>query len=315
MNDKNLDLKLISIVIPVYRNAGSLIPTYDEIFQLFSEKLSGSYTFELIFINDGSDDNSLIELKEIHSTDKRVKLINLSKNFGQAAATLAGYSLAKGDAVITISADLQDPISLMEKMVRQLESGNDVVICYREGRDDGFLSSLFSKIAYGFVKFSVPNLPIGGFDYYLLSRRAIDSFSSFGIKSRFFQGDILWMGYPTAMIPYFRKKRLHGKSQYNFSKKFKTFLDIFLDSSYLPIRLISSVGAVIALMGFFFSGSTILTWYLNKTPFNGWAPIIISILIVGGLNILMLGVIGEYIWRIYDEVKKKPSFIIDSIIQ
>ena len=203
----------------------------------------------------------------------------------------------------------------MEKMVIQLESGNDVVICYREGRDDDFLSSLFSKIAYGFVKFSVPNLPIGGFDYYLLSRRAMDSFSSFGIKSRFFQGDILWMGYPTVMIPYFRMKRLHGKSQYNFSKKFKTFLDIFLDSSYLPIRLISSVGAVIALMGFFFSGSTIFTWYFNKTPFNGWAPIIISILIVGGLNILMLGVIGEYIWRIYDEVKKKPSFIIDSIIQ
>ena len=307
--------KIISIVIPVYRNSGSLAQTYSEIVSLFENKFRDECVFEILFINDGSDDGSLEKLIEIHLLDSRVKIINLSKNFGQAAALLAGYSRAKGDAVITISADLQDPISLMERMVKSFLENIDIVICYREGRNDYFLSAIFSRVAYAFVSLSIPNIPSGGLDYYLLSRRAMDSFTSFGVKSRFFQGDILWMGFPTIMIPYVRQKRIHGKSQYNFSRKLKSFVDIFLDSSYLPIRLISSIGAIIALLGFIFSIGVVITWFYNRTPFNGWAPIIISIFIVGGLNILMLGIVGEYIWRIYDEVRKKPAYVIESIFE
>jgi len=303
----------VSIVIPVYRNEKSLHKTYAEIKNLFNEKLA-TYTLELIFVNDGSDDDSLDILKKLHSNDKRIKIISFTRNFGQVHAVTAGYQRATGDLISTISADLQDPIELIAEMVNKCEQGSDVVICHRIKRNDDFLSKLFSRVAYGMLRVSAPKMPIGGFDYVMLKRRAMDTINMFGSKTRFYPSDILWCGYQVSMIPYERRKREEGKSQYSFWKKFKVFLDAILDTSYLPIRLISLAGALLSLLGFIYTFLVVLAWFNNKTPFSGYAPIIISVLVVGGLNILMLGVIGEYIWRIYEEVRKKPSYVINEII-
>lgn len=304
-------MKLISIVIPVYRNQGALLLTYNKIIEIYLEELSENYSIEIIFINDGSDDQSINEIKNLHSNDPRVRYISFTRNFGQHSATIAGYRYAKGNAIITLSADLQDPVNLIPKMIKKWVEGSQIVICYREGREDSLLSKIFSKIVYSVLKLSYPKLPTGGFDYFLLSRKVIDTVNSFGTKTKFLPGDLLWSGYSVSMIPYIRMKRLIGKSQYNFWKKFKLFLDIFLDASHLPIRLITSAGVIIALCGFIYALLVTMAWYYNETPFTGWAPIIISIFIVGGINIIMVGLLGEYIWRIYDELKRMPPYIIE----
>ena len=307
-------IKKVSIVIPVYRNEKSLYKTYTQIIDLFNKKLT-NYILEIVFVNDGSDDDSLEILREIHSKDTRAKVISFTRNFGQVHAVTAGYQHASGDLISTISADLQDPIELIAKMVEKCELGSDVVICYRIKRNDDFLSKLFSKIAYSILRITVPKMPTGGFDYVMLKRRAMDTINMFGSKTRFYPSDILWCGYEVSMIPYERKKREGGKSQYTFWKKFKVFLDAILDTSYLPIRVISFAGALLSLLGFLYTLMVVFAWLNNKTPFSGYAPIIISVLGVGGLNILMLGVLGEYIWRIYEEVRKKPSYVINEIIE
>lgn len=302
-------MKKISIVIPVYRNETAVTRTYEKLRHTFDTMLP-DYTFEIIFVDDGSDDNSFPELMGLHAEDKRVKVLSFTRNFGQMAAMLAGFQHASGDAMITLSADLQDPVELFPKMVEQWRAGSDVVICYRTDREDDLKARLLSKVAYGALRLSIPNLPVGGFDYVLMSRRALDTFNSVDVRNRFFQGDLLWAGYPMSMIPYVRQKRVIGKSQYTFCKKLKNFMDAFLDASYLPIRFISGLGMVTAIAGFFYALTVVMSWFFHSTPFTGWAPIVISVMIVGGLNMIMLGIVGEYVWRIYDEVRKKPNFII-----
>jgi glycosyltransferase involved in cell wall biosynthesis len=302
-------MKKISFVIAVYRNEGSISKTYKKIKSVFLNSLP-SYQYEIIFVDDGSDDGSLKEILGVKKNDRKVKGISFTRNFGQMAAMLAGLKEASGDAVINISADLQDPIELIPEMVRHWENGSEIVVGYRTSRSDTFAAKFFSRIAYGALKLSFPDMPSGGFDYVLIDRKPLDEYNSIDVRNRSFQGDLLWTGYKTSYIPYVRLKRTIGKSQYNFGKKLKNFLDAFLDVSYLPIRFISLSGIITSIVGVLYCISIIYVWFLGKTPFTGWAPIMIAILIVGGLIMTMLGVIAEYIWRIYSELRRKPNYII-----
>ena len=307
-------MKKISVVIPVYNNEGSLKILYDRLVSTIMG-YNNTFTYELIFINDGSKDKSLSVLKLIQESDAGVVLINFSRNFGQMAGILAGWKYATGDAVINISADLQDPPEQIEKMLCEWENKNEIVINYRESRDDEVSSALTSKLAYKLFRFSLPNLPPGGFDYALLDRKAMDAINSITEKNRFYQGDILWIGFTIKYLPYIRQKREHGKSAYNFVKRFGNFMTAFLNVSYFPIRLMSFIGFLTATTGFIYSLTILFAYYFHKTPFQGWAPIMMILLIVGGLLMIMLGIIGEYIWRIYDEVKYKPNYIIKDIFK
>lgn len=307
-------MKKISVVIPVYNNEGSLKILYDRLVSTI-KGYNNAFTYELIFINDGSKDKSFSVLKTIQEGDPSVVLINFSRNFGQMAGILAGWKYATGDAVINISADLQDPPEQIEKMLREWENNNEIVINYRESRDDEVSSALTSKLAYKLFRYSLPNLPPGGFDYALLDRKAMDAINSITEKNRFYQGDILWIGFTIKYLPYIRQKREHGKSAYNFVKRFGNFMSAFLNVSYFPIRLMSFIGFLTATTGFIYSLTILFAYYFHKTPFQGWAPIMMILLIVGGLIMIMLGIIGEYIWRIYDEVKYKPNYIIKDIFK
>ena len=299
----------ISFVVAVYCNQGALTVTHDKIQKLFAGELR-RHEYEIVFIDDGSKDGSLQELVAIRASDVHAKVISFTRNFGQMAAMIAGFREATGDAVINISADLQDPIELIQEMVAKWEAGSEIVACYRSGRDDAWSAKLWSRLAYGILRLSLPQIPPGGFDFVLMDRKVMDEFNAIDVRHRFFQGDLLWTGYRTSFIPYVRLKRSIGRSQYNFGKKLKNFLDAVLDASYLPIRFISAVGAITWLLGMIYSVTIVIAWARGETPFSGWAPLMMANLLIGGLIMLMLGVIGEYIWRINEEVRKRPNYVI-----
>ena len=299
----------ISFVIAVYHNEGAISKTHEKILSVFANELT-KYDCEIIFVDDGSNDGSLAEILKLKKQDRRIKAITFTRNFGQMAAMLAGFKEATGDAVINISADLQDPVELIPQMVEKWHGGSEIVICYRTDRSDTLIAKLFSRLAYGVLRISLPQIPPGGFDFVLMDRKVMDSFNAIDVRHRFFQGDLLWTGFRTSFIPYVRLKRTIGKSQYNFGKKFKNFLDAILDASYLPIRFISLVGLITSALGVLYSATIVISWLRGETPFAGWAPIMIAILLVGGLIMVMLGVIGEYVWRINEEVRKRPNYVV-----
>jgi len=303
------DDKTISFVIPVYRNERAVTLTYQKIKGALASDLPG-YAYEFVFVDDGSDDGSLDELLRLRDGDPHVRIISFTRNFGQMAAILAGLKGATGDLVLHLSADLQDPVELIPRMVRDYEGGSELVIGHRAEREDKWTSRLTSRLFYSIIRLSFPQLPAGGFDYVLMARRVVDSFNSMEVRNRFFQGDLLWMGYKTTFIPYTRAKRTIGRSQYTFAKRLKNSLDAILDSSYLPIRFISGAGALVALIGFLYALDIAYWRFTHDVPFPGQAPIMILILFIGGVLMLMLGIIGEYVWRIYDEVKKKPNYVV-----
>jgi glycosyltransferase involved in cell wall biosynthesis len=299
----------ISFVIPVYQNAGAISKTHEKIRLIFTKDLS-LYDYEIIFIDDGSKDESLNEILSIREIDSRVKAITFTRNFGQMAAMLAGFKEAKGEAIINISADLQDPVELVPQMINKWQEGSETVICYRTDREDSLPSKLLSRLAYSVLRMSNSQIPPGGFDFVLMDRKVMDEFNAIDVRHRFFQGDLLWAGYRTSFIPYVRLQRTIGKSQYNFSKKLKNFLDAVLDASYLPIRLISLIGLITSALGLIYSISIFISWLRNETPFQGWAPLMIVTLLIGGVIMIMLGIIGEYIWRINEEVRKRPNYVV-----
>jgi polyisoprenyl-phosphate glycosyltransferase len=305
----------VSVIVPVFGNVDTVSETCERLRTVHDERFS-HLDLEIVFVDDGSPDGSWDRLLELHGQHPDVvRLVKLSRNFGQVNAIFAGFESARGDAVVTLSADLQDPVSVTAEMIEAWENGNEVVIAHRASRSDDLSSTIFSRIAYGFARRANPRIPSGGFDYVLLSRRAAKLLSSFRGGHRFFQGDVLWLGLPTVFIPYARARRPSGKSGWTFTKKLKYFTDLILDSSYLPIRLMSAMGIIFASAGLVYALVIVLAWVRHSTPFLGWAPLMITLLMVGGLIMFMLGVIGEYIWRIYDDVKQRPQYVVEKVVE
>jgi glycosyltransferase involved in cell wall biosynthesis len=305
---------IISFIIPVFQNEGTIGTTFTSLRHLFSNHLL-EFEFECIFVNDGSTDGSWNEIIQLSQKDSRVKAISFSRNFGQVAAMIAGAKYARGAAAIFLSADLQDPIELIEDMMRDWSVGkSEIVICYRTERADSIAVRITSAIFYRFMKFANPMMPKGGFDFVLLDRKPLEVYTSIDNRNRFFQGDILWMGFKVKFIPYQRLKRSVGKSQWSFSKKLKYFIDGALSTSLIPIRLMSAIGITSAFLGIIYAFVSAYMYFIYDVPFNGYTSIILLLLILGGLIMLMLGIIGEYLARIYDETRKKPIYIINEYI-
>lgn len=301
----------VSVVVPVFNNQQTLEETCSQLLAVHEGSFS-DLELEIVFVNDGSGDGSwleLLRLKELHGD--RITLLNLSRNFGQHGALLAGFNRARGDAVVCVSADLQDPISLIARMVELWRAGTDVVIAYRQGRAEGFFTRLFSNLAYVVARASYPALPKGGFDYWLMSRRVCKLFCSLKGRHNFLQGNLLAIGFSRAFIPYTRVKRKVGRSGYSFFKKIVIVIDFFMSASYLPIRILSCVGALIAFAGAVYSLLIVYAWYTHQTPIAGWAPLMIIQMVIGGMIMLMLGIIGEYVVRVYDNLRDFPLFIVE----
>jgi len=301
----------ISICFAVYQNEGSLVPLYERMVHELKTHFP-DHTYELLFVNDGSKDNSLLELLKLREKDSNVKILSFSRNFGQMAAILAGWKNAVGDCVINMAADLQDPPEQCTLMIKEWERGNDIVISYRVSHVTSASKKLTSKMFY---RLMLPDSPPGGFDFVLLDRKPLNAINSLKERHRFYQYDILWAGFNVKYIPYHKLERKTGVSQYNFIKRFGNFYSGFLSVSSLPLRLMSAVGGMISFVGFLYALTVVWAYFVKETPFQGWAPIMIITLVMGGLIMLMLGMLGEYVWRILDEVKGRPNYIIKDIFE
>jgi len=302
----------ISIVIPVYFNEGSIEHLYnvlnDEVFGRFPNN-----QFEIIFVDDGSLDNSYKEMVNIKKRDDSVKLIRFTRNFGQVAALYAGYKIAKGNGVLNIGADLQEPSELIINMIDDyLKKTASIIIGTRIKRDESFYRKITSQIFYSIMqKLSFPKMPIGGFDVILMDEKVKEYILNLNESNPFLQGQILWSGYSIKFIPYNRLKRNIGKSKWSFAKKIKYLLDGILNYSYLPLRLFSLLGILSFFGGIIYSTILVIFYFLGYAPFKGWTPIMIIILLFSGLQLIMLGLIGEYLWRSFEQTKKRPQYIID----
>tara|TARA_B100000315_G_scaffold122868_2_gene112861 strand:- start:2163 stop:3116 length:954 start_codon:yes stop_codon:yes gene_type:complete len=306
-----------SIVIPVYQNEGSLEDTFKALKEKVIDK-NPKYTAEIIFIDDGSTDKSFeILLKLYEDYPELIIVINLTRNFGTYPAIIAGYNKARGKCVINISADLQEPPKLIHEMLHYHFNENfNIVICNRDSRDDGLYRTITSKIFYSVIKkLCFPNMPTGGFDFSLISNRVKNEILQDLEADFFLQGKILWTGYKIKYIPYKRRKREIGKSQWTFSKKLKWFIDSLMSYSFFPIRFMSASGIFISLIGFIYAVVVFLQRILSDDYIFGWAPIVILILILSGFQMLMLGVIGEYLWRMFSQVRNRPKYVINEIIE
>lgn len=301
-------MKTISFAIPVYRNAGALVPTYEQIRALFEGELR-DYTFEIVFVDDGSDDGSFAELLRLRATDPRVRLIRFSRNFGQIAAVIAGFRHAKGDAVICKAADLQEPMDAVLAMVREWEKGAKVVFGQRTGREDSWLATILGDLYWKLLKLANPSLPTGS-DFFLLDRQAADAFNAIDESDRFFPVDVLWLGFSPKVVPYKRQRRTIGTSQWGLSRKVKAGIDGILHSTYLPIRIISLMGMLVSLTGFAAAALVVYQRLTSGTPAPGWHSIVCLILVTNGLVLFMLGIVGEYIWRIYNQAKGRAVYLI-----
>jgi polyisoprenyl-phosphate glycosyltransferase len=303
-------MKKLSIVIPVYYNELNIPSLYEK---LQGEILSNpSYEHELIFVDDGSGDNSYAELVKLRDQHQSIKLIKLSRNFGSHTAILAGLTYATGDCATIISADLQDPPEIINRMFEKWQEGNKVVLAVREDREESFTQKLFSNTYYKLMrKYALPNMPEGGFDCFLIDRKIVDILKSIEEKNTTLMGQILWAGFKTEKIYYIRKEREIGKSRWTLAKKVKLFIDSFLAFSYVPIRFMSLIGIIFSIFSFLAGVYLIINKLVNGVSVQGWTSLMVLFLFVAGIQMIMMGIIGEYLWRNIDESRKRPVFVID----
>lgn len=304
-----------SIVVPVYFNELNLPDTVPQLLAL-GEKLK-SYKLELIFVNDGSGDRSLEILKEYQCQHpETIAIVNLNRNFGAMAAIQAGLSVAQGDCVGVIAADLQDPPELFLEMISYWEKGFKTVLATRSNREESVLQKFFSNFYYFLIrKFAIASYPPGGFDFFLIDRQVIQEVNRIHEKNTNLMSLIFWLGYKYIKIPYIRKKRKKGTSRWTFSKKVKLFIDSFVAFSYVPIRFLSAVGFLIAGLSFCYGAFVFFTWLHSGIQVKGFTTIMILLTLTAGLQMSMLGVLGEYLWRTLDETRKRPHYVIDNILK
>jgi polyisoprenyl-phosphate glycosyltransferase len=306
----------ISLVIPIYKNEENLSDLFSMIKKQESEFRNIECKLEAIFVVDGSPDNCLemiIRAKEEKKIPSNTVILELSRNFGQVQALNAGVSVSTGNAAICYSADMQDPPELFLEMYKAYRLGNEIVLAARLSREDNFLQNLTSKIGYGILRRDQPNIPRGGFDFFLIGNQAKGYLTQRNGSRRFLQGDLLNLGFSPVVLSYKRRKRVIGRSSYTFRKRLAVFADAFYDSSDLPIKLSTRTGFIVSSLGFISAIYMLANYLIGKTPFNGFTALITSILILGGIQLMVLGIIGEYISRIFDVSRNRPNYIIKNI--
>ena len=300
----------LSIIVPVYFSADTLMDCYEDLKENALNKMSCDY--ELIFIDDGSGDNSWEICKEIAKKDQYVRLIKLSRNFGSHAACYAGITACTGDCAVVKSADSQEPSSLILDMYEKWKQGSRVVLAIREGRDEGVFQKVFAKVYYGLVRrFISKNMPKKGFDCYLIDRRVIEALKLLDERHSAITLQILWTGFKTATVPYIRKARQKGKSRWTLSKKMKLVLDSLVSFSPAPIRFVELLGILFALASIVWGVILIVFRLAGAIEVVGWTTLMVIVLFSSGMIMLSLGILGEYIWRTLDVAQNRPVYFIE----
>lgn len=268
---------------------------------------------ELIFVDDGSGDGSLARLLDIKRRRPATKVVKLTRNFGAVQASKTGFRFVTGDCFLILAADLQDPPELIVEAARRWRAGAKYVICARAAREDGPLSRFFAALYYLVLRWVVvPGYPTGGYDLAVMDKQLLPLMRDCAknINTPLFA---YWLGFKPEIIPYTRRRRRHGRSRWSFRRRLTFFLDSILGFSIVPIRAISGVGLLTSVASMLYGGSVAVSALLGNRPVPGFPTLVALLTFLISLVLLTLGVIGEYVWRIFDEVSRKPETVVDAV--
>ena len=307
---KDSDVILYSIVIPVYNEAEVLPSLYDRLTRVM-EGLVESY--EIIFVNDGSRDDSTMLLRDFQDRDARVKFLSFSRNFGHQIAITAGLDYSSGQAAVVMDADLQDPPEVIPRLIEQWRKGYDIVFAVRAKRQgEGFFKRATAALFYRlFRRMAGTEILLDAGDFRLMSRRAVEALQSIRERNRFIRGLAGWIGFRQTAVTYVRDVRQAGETKYPLKKMLRFALNGLLSFSVVPLQLASYLGFLISSIGFFYIVYAIGLKLFTDRVVLGWTSVMVAVLFLGGVQLISLGIIGEYIGRIYDEVKQRPLYVVD----
>jgi polyisoprenyl-phosphate glycosyltransferase len=306
----------ISIIIPVFNNQGSIKPLGVKLAEIKKILEQDNKNLEIVFVEDGSSDHSLEELINFKKICNNVKIIKLLKNYGSNNAIQVGFKNSSGKYISILSADLQDDPDLILKMYDIIKNSNDnLVVCERENRNDKFTTILFAKIFYKILKtYVIKDYPINGFDIFMIKKELLKDLNLETLNPTITYA-LMSMGYKYKKIFYSRKKRDYGKSQWTFKKKIDLFWNIFIRHSNLPVKIISRFGLIFSLISILYGIYVVIIKLFFNIPVQGFATLAVLISFFGSIIIFMLGLIGEYLIRIYHVVDKTNKVIIEKYIE
>lgn len=305
---------VLSIIVPIYNEASNIRPFYERLCAAMSPL---AISWEMICINDGSRDQTLSELLLLQQTDPRLSVLDFSRNFGKEAALTAGLDWAQGEVVIPIDVDLQDPPELIEQMLEQWRAGFDVVLAVRSKRkSDSWSKRLTAKGFYGLLQYvsDVP-IPKNAGDFRLMSRAVVEALKTLPERRRFMKGLFAWVGFRTTTITYERPERLNGISKFNYWRLWNFALEGITSFSTTPLRISTYLGFIVSVLAVIDALKIVFSTLLFGNPVRGYPSLMVAILFLAGIQLMALGVIGEYLGRLYEESKQRPIYIIRSVHQ
>ncbi len=305
-------MKLLSVIVPCYNEEENVRDFYDELCKnvdFFREK---QIEFEVIYVDDGSRDQTVSEVKKLHAEDGRVRLISFSRNFGKEAAIYAGLQKCRGDLVVLMDADLQDPPSLLPEMYSYIEEGYDSVATRRVTRKgEPVIRSFFARMFYKLMnRISRTEIVDGARDYRLMTRQVVDAIMSMPEYNRFTKGIFGWVGYETKWLEYENIERRKGETKWAFWKRFLYSLEGIIAFSTVPLTIASVAGVFFCLVAFVIIIVTIVRKLLFGDPTSGWPSLVCIIMMVSGVQLFCLGIVGQYLSKTYMEVKRRPIYLV-----
>lgn len=298
-----------SIIIPIFNEEGNINKLYERLKSLIKNINSD---FEFIFINDGSKDKSIQLIKELASKDVDVKFINFSRNFGHQIAVTAGLDKSTGDRIVIIDADLQDPPELIIDMFNKMDDGYEVVYAKRKARKgESWLKKFTAKMFYRILKsITSVNIPVDTGDFRIMDRKIVDALKEMPEQQKFLRGQISWIGFNQTYIEYERDERFAGETGYTYKKMIRFALDGITSFSNFPLKFASICGFVVSGIAFIVMLYALYSRFISKNYIEGWTSIIISVLFLGGIQLISIGIIGEYISRLSSNVRNRPLYIV-----
>jgi glycosyltransferase involved in cell wall biosynthesis len=304
-----LDAIEISIIVPLYNESENIEHLFTRLITVINQLHTN---YEIICINDGSQDDTLNKLIQLHQQNSAIKIINLSRNFGKEIALSAGIDYASGAAIIPIDADLQDPPELIEQLIAKWREGYDVVYATRRSRQgETWLKKITAKTFYKTIsKISPVHIPANTGDFRLLDRQVVEAIKQLPERTRFMKGLFAWVGYKQTSVLFDREPRYGGHSTWNYWKLWNLAIDGITSFSLLPLKVWSYIGVTISLISLFYALILVVRTLIFGIDVPGYASLMVAILFLGGIQLITLGVLGEYLGRVYEEVKGRPLYLI-----
>ncbi|MFH1360506.1 MAG: glycosyltransferase family 2 protein [Candidatus Omnitrophota bacterium] len=305
---------MITVIFPVFNEQGNLQALYERLCTAISKM--NPQDFEFIFVDDCSTDHSPEILKELRNKDPRIKIIRFARNCGSHAALNAGLAYAHGDCAIVLGADLQDPPEIIKDLLDARKDNVKIVWGVRTKRKgESSTTKLCAGLYYALMNWLTNvKVPPSGADVFLIDRVVIEALKKVPEKHSSIFMTLAWLGFPQASIFYVKEARHKGQSKWTLGKKIKLTIDSLLSFSDIPIRYMSVIGFCTALLGFIYA-AYVLWCFLYGAPVEGWSSLIVAVLVIGGIQMMMLGILGEYLWRTYDESRKRPPYVIEYTIE